>query len=61
LHIETLSDSCLDLGVGHPVHLPGGLADQQAQHLGLRRQLHQRELDALVARQLLPKGLRSRA
>jgi hypothetical protein len=35
------------------VHLPRGLADELAQHLGLGVQLDQRELDALVGRQRL--------
>jgi hypothetical protein len=41
----------------HAVHFPCGLADQEAQHLDLRRDLHQRELDALIDRQLLAERL----
>lgn len=41
----------------HLVHFPGGLEDQQAEHLGLRGELHQRELDRLVGGQRLAEGL----
>ena len=43
--------------MGHVVHLPRGLEDKEAQHFRLRCQLHQRELDRLIARQLLAEGL----
>ena len=39
------------------VHAPGRLVDQRAQHLGLSRQLDQRELDGLVAGQRLAERL----
>src|SRR5689334_1233083 len=37
------------------VHGPGGLVDERAQHLALRLQLDERELDALVGRERLPE------
>ena len=37
------------------VHLPGRLVDQRPDHLALRLQLDQRELDRLVRRQSLPE------
>ena len=45
----------------HLVHLPRGLADQQAQHLGLGRELDQRPLDRLVLGERLAERLCARA
>src|SRR3954453_5459925 len=39
------------------VHLPRRLVDQRAQHVGLRLQLHERELDALVGGERLAERL----
>ena len=39
------------------VHLPRGLVDQRPQHLALRHQLDERELDALVVRERLAERL----
>src|SRR5690606_6444798 len=56
-HRHLVRQSARDLGLGHAVHLPGGLADQQPQHLGLGRELHDGELDALVGGERLAEGL----
>ncbi len=50
-HRHLVGDTLFHLRMGHLVHLPRGLADQQAQHLGLGGQFHQRPLDGLVLRQ----------
>src|SRR3546814_12236179 len=47
------SEGALDLLVRHIVHIPRGLADQQAEHFGLRRELDERELDRLILRERL--------
>jgi hypothetical protein len=58
LHIETLSESWIAIRAsGHLVHFPGGLEDQQAQHLALGGQFHQRELDGLVGGERLAERL----
>src|SRR6266851_4487531 len=56
-HGNLVRQSLLYLGMGHLVHLPGGLADQQAQHLALCGELDQGPLNRLIARQLLAEGL----
>src|SRR5712672_3387667 len=56
-HGNLVRQSLLYLGMGHLVHLPGGLADQEAQHLALCGELDQGPLDRLIARQLLAEGL----
>jgi hypothetical protein len=56
-HRDLVGEFALDLAVLHPVHLPRGLADQQAQHLALGGKLHQRELDGLVAGEILAERL----
>ena len=55
-HGNLVGDGFFNLGMLHIVHLPSGLVDQQAQHLALGGKLDQRELDRLIARQLLPEG-----
>ena len=56
-HRHLVGDGPLDLLVLHAVHLPGRLADQEAQHLALGLQLDQRPLDGLVLGQRLAEGL----
>src|SRR5712671_6314682 len=47
-HRNLVGERVLDLRLREFIHFPSGLADQQPQHFGLRRQLHQRPLDRLV-------------
>src|SRR3546814_14875037 len=56
-HADLVRQRALDLLVRRVVHVPRGLADQQPQHLGLRRELDERELDRLVLRQRLGQRL----
>jgi hypothetical protein len=56
-HRDLVGERVLDLRLRQLVHLPRGLADQQPQHLGLRRQFHQRPLDRLVLGQRLAERL----
>ncbi|MNN09306.1 hypothetical protein D3C81_1221840 [compost metagenome] len=56
-HGDLVRERGRHLGLGHPVHLPGGLADHQAQHLDLGGQFDQGELDRLIDRQRLAEGL----
>src|SRR5690606_208090 len=56
-HGDLVGEPLFDLRLGHAVHFPCRLANEQTQHFHLSSQFHQRELDALVAGQLLPERL----
>src|ERR1700760_2823409 len=56
-HRDLIRERVLDLRLGELIHFPRRLADQEPQHLGLRRQLHQRPLDRLVLGQRLAERL----
>jgi hypothetical protein len=56
-HRHPVGERVLDLRLRELVHLPCGLADQQPEHLGLRRQFDQRPLDRLVLGQRLAERL----
>lgn len=55
-HADLVAQLTLHVDVRHRVHLPRRLADQKPQHLRLRRQLHQRELDPLVVGERRAEG-----
>src|SRR3546814_19317384 len=50
-HADLVRQRPLDLLMLHIVHVPRGLADQQAQHLGLRRQLDERSEERRVGKE----------
>lgn len=56
-HADLIPEPLLDLYVRHAVHQCCCLTDQQPQHAGLRVQLDQRELDALVVGERRAEGL----
>lgn len=56
-HADLVAQLGLDLAVRHRVHLARRLPDQQPQHLALRDELDDRELDALVVREGHAEGL----
>jgi len=47
-HTDLVGELFGDLGLGHLIHLPRGLVDQQAEHFGIGLQLDERELDRLI-------------
>jgi hypothetical protein len=60
-HRDLVGEFALDLAVLHPVHLPRGLADQQAQHLAWVASSTSGNWMAWLRARSSPNGLRSRA